>query len=112
MKKEKILRTKRLLLYFTQEEYQRIKIRQQNSTCPNMGVYFRKLLFTNRIVTTYRNRSQDDILDEISLIRKNLELLNERIDQKDVEAKTDLHPMVKEVLTSLDSTVRKMLDVW
>ena len=77
-----------------------------------MGVYFRKLLFTNRIVTTYRNRSQDDILDEISLIRKNLELLNEHIDQKDVEAKIDLHPMVKEVLTSLDSTVRKMLDVW
>ncbi len=112
MKNEKILRTKRLLLYFTHEEFLKIKHRQQNSTCPNMGVYFRKLLFSNRIVSTYRNRSQDDILHEVSQVRKNLELLYVRIGQTEVEDTIGILQILREELFSLDSAVEKMLEVW
>lgn len=70
------LRKQRLVLYFNDQEFAKLKKRQESSNCPNMGIYFRTLLFSPRnLVSFHRNRSQDDILEELARIRTQLRLL-------------------------------------
>ena len=72
-KKSNALRKQRLVLYFSPEEFRKLKARQVSSNCPNMGIYFRTLLFApKQLVQFHRNRSQDDILEELARIRQHL----------------------------------------
>ncbi|MGO1595144.1 MAG: hypothetical protein ACTHYC_07815 [Sphingobacterium sp.] len=67
------LRKQRLVLYFNDQEFATLKNRQESSNCPNMGIYFRTILFSPRkLVTFHRNSSQDDILDELARLRNQL----------------------------------------
>ncbi|MGO1817511.1 MAG: hypothetical protein ACTHZ1_11375, partial [Sphingobacterium sp.] len=55
------LRKQRLVLYFNDQEFAKLKRRQESSNCPNMGIYFRTILFSPRkLITFHRNTSQDD----------------------------------------------------
>jgi len=70
------LRKQRLVLYFNDQEFAKLKRRQESSNCPNMGIYFRTILFSPRkLITFHRNTSQDDILDELARLRNQVRAL-------------------------------------
>ncbi|MGX1639467.1 hypothetical protein [Sphingobacterium sp. NPDC055431] len=111
------LRTKAITINFTQEEYDELQKRKENSTCPNMALYLRKRLYSRKIVTTFRNRSQDDILEEISRSRRCLEsaraqlahALKESPERAYLLEITDRIDLEMRKQTSL---VKKLLSLW
>lgn len=72
MMKEKSNRTRIIGLRLTLGEYAAIEKKWRASTCRKLSDYVRRSLFEKPVVTTYRNKSQDDTMAE--LIRLNSEL--------------------------------------
>lgn len=111
------LRTKAITINFTQEEYDELQKQKENSTCPNMALYLRKRLYSRKIVTTVRNRSQDDILEELSRSRRCLESARAQLAHALTECDeraylleiTDRIDLEMEAQTSL---VKKLLSLW
>ncbi|WP_268223531.1 plasmid mobilization protein [Sinomicrobium oceani] len=56
----------------TPEEYQKLQKRFQKTTCRKLSKYIRHCLFEKQVITNYRNASLDDFMEEMSLLRKEL----------------------------------------
>jgi len=106
-RKKQPLRNKGVIIYFNQEEFDELKMQKEHSTCPNFSLYLRKRLFGQKIVTTYRNLSQDDILEEISKVQKSLQVL----------AKAERTGFAGEIsleqhINQLKELIKRLLELW
>ncbi len=81
MEAENSNRTRIIGLRLTPEEYVKIERKWKASTCRKLSDYVRKHLFDKSIVTTYRNQSLDDFMEETVVICNELNAIGNNINQ-------------------------------
>jgi hypothetical protein len=81
MKRENSNRTRSIHLHLTEQEYEQIDSRCKASTCRNRNEYIRKQIFNKRIVTTYRNESLDDLMEENIVLTGEVRAIGKSIHQ-------------------------------
>lgn len=81
MGKEKSNRTRFIGLRLTDIEYSDLEQRWKASTSRKLSDYIRKCIFRKQIVTTYRNRSLDEFMEEMILLRKELNAIGNNFNQ-------------------------------
>jgi hypothetical protein len=81
MEAENSNRTRIIGLRLTPEEYAKIERKWKASTCRKLSDYVRKHLFDKSIVTTYRNRSLDDFMEETIVLHNELNAIGTNINQ-------------------------------
>ncbi len=81
MKRENSNRTRIVGLRFTPEEYAKIESKFRASTCRKLSDHIRKHLFNKPIVTTYRNQSLDDLMEETIVLTTELRAIGNNINQ-------------------------------
>ena len=74
-------RTRIIGLRLTPAEYAKIEQKWKASTCRKLSDYVRRNLFDKPVVTTYRNRSQDDTLTELTRLRNELNAVGNNFNQ-------------------------------
>lgn len=127
MKEEKSNRTRLIGLRLTTDEYENLEQRRKASFCPKLSEYVRRSLFEKPIVTTYRNRSQDETMTELTRLRKELNGLGNNFNQ----AVKRLHTLqqipefkawvvtyelerrtLQNKLDEVRNNIKKMLELW
>lgn len=81
MGRENSNRTRIIGLRLTPAEYAKVERKWKASTCRKLSDYVRRNLFDKPVVTTYRNRSQDDTLTELTKLRNELNALGNNFNQ-------------------------------
>lgn len=81
MMKETTNRTRIVGLRLTPKEYAVIKKQWEKSTCRKLSEYIRHCLFNKPITTTYRNASLDDMIEEISQLKGELNQIGNNYNQ-------------------------------
>ncbi|WP_231596111.1 plasmid mobilization protein [Sphingobacterium endophyticum] len=81
MGKEKSNRTRIIGLRLTEVEFNNIEIRWKASTSRKLSDYIRKCIFRKKIIMTYRNRSLDEFMEEMILLRKELNAIGNNFNQ-------------------------------
>lgn len=81
MEAENSNRTRIIGLRLTPEEYAKIEHKWKTSTCRKLSDYVRKHLFDKSIVTTYRNQSLDDFMEETIVLRNQLNAIGNNVNQ-------------------------------
>ena len=74
-------RTRWMNTRFTPEEYKVIHSRFEKSMFRKMSEYSRSVLLQKPITVTYRDRSMDDVLEELILLRKELNYIGNNFNQ-------------------------------
>ncbi len=81
MERENSNRTRIIGLRLTPEEYTKMERKWKTSTCRKLSDYVRKHLFDKSIVTTYRNQSLDDFMEETIVLCNELNAIGNNINQ-------------------------------
>ncbi len=81
MERKNSNRTRKISLRLTPEEYAAIERKWKASTCRKLSDYLRHNLFDKPVVTTYRNRSHDDTLTELTRLRNELNAVGNNFNQ-------------------------------
>lgn len=81
MKKEDSNRTRIVGLRLTPDEFKIIEARWKASTCRKLSDYLRQCIFQRPIVKTYRDRSLDDFMSEMILLRNELNRVGNNFNQ-------------------------------
>ncbi|SHH16831.1 mobilisation protein (MobC) [Flavobacterium frigidimaris] len=81
MKRENSNRTRIVGLRFTPMEYAELEKRFRASTCRKLSDHIRRHLFNKPIVTTYRNASFDDYIEETITLNSELNSIGNNINQ-------------------------------
>ncbi|WP_417353169.1 plasmid mobilization protein [Flavobacterium alkalisoli] len=81
MSEEIANKVKWLHLRLSLSEHALLKRKQKSSTCRNLSQYVRTVLLDHPIVATYRNASQDDILDAMAILTGELNSIGNNINQ-------------------------------
>jgi len=79
MKKEK--RTRKVTVRFTQTEYEKLENKFQNTTSSQLSHYVRNVLLEKPIVIKYRNQSLDAFMEEIILLKQELNAIGNNFNQ-------------------------------
>ena len=81
MKAQNTNRTRIIGLRLTTAEYARIEKKWKATTCRKLSDYVRRSLFEKPVVTTYRNRTQDDLMSELARLRTELNAVGNNLNQ-------------------------------
>jgi hypothetical protein len=81
MKRENSNRTRIVGLRLTPLEYAELEKRFRASTCRKLSDHIRRHLFNKPIVTTYRNQSLDDFIEETITLTNELNSIGNNINQ-------------------------------
>ena len=79
MKKEK--RTRKVTVRFTIKEYEKVDSKFKNTTSSQLSQYIRTVLLEKPIVIKYRNESLDAFMEEIILLRQELNAIGNNFNQ-------------------------------
>jgi len=79
MAKEKL--TRKLTIRLTESEYNRLANESSKTTCPRPSSYARRLLTKKPIVIRYRNTSMDAFMEEIILLKQELNSIGNNFNQ-------------------------------
>jgi hypothetical protein len=79
MKKEK--RTRKVTVRFTQTEYEKLDNKFQNSTSSQLSQYVRNVVLDKPVVIKYRNQSLDAFMEEIILLKQELNAIGNNFNQ-------------------------------
>ena len=80
--KEKILPRPRIIgLRLTLAEFEQLEKRCKNSTSNKLSDYIRRVLFNKPITVYHRNQSLDDFMAEMILLRKELSVIGNNLNQ-------------------------------
>ena len=79
MKKEK--RTRKLTVRFTPTEYEKLEKKFQNTTSSQLSHYVRNVLLEKPVVIKYRNQSLDAFMEEIILLKQELNAIGNNFNQ-------------------------------
>jgi len=91
MKEENKNRTRWLHLRLNSTEYETLQKQFGKSTCRKISDYARKNLLQKPIVLKYRNESLDELMSELTMLRKDLNGIGNNFNQ----AVKKLHTLVK-----------------
>ena len=127
MQRKNSNRTRIIGLRLTSDEYRKIEKKWKASTCRKLSEYVRRSLFDKPIVTTYRNRSQDDLMTELTKLRNELNAVGNNFNQ----AVKKLHTLqqiaefkswliayevekriLQNKLDEVRNNIKKMLEIW
>lgn len=81
MKRENSNRTRIVGLRLTPLEYAELEKRFRSSTCRKLSDHIRRHLFNRPIVTTYRNASFDDYIEETMTLTSELNSIGNNVNQ-------------------------------
>ena len=81
MKENKVNRTRFVGLRFRVEEYEKLEERRKKTTYPDMSDYMRKVLLNKPITGYIRNKSLDEFMEEMMLLRKELNHVGNNFNQ-------------------------------
>jgi hypothetical protein len=79
MKQEQ--RIRKLTVRLTRKEYEQLEQRFKGTTCSQLSQYIRSILLSKQVVVKYRNTSLDDLMEEIILLRKELQAIGNNYNQ-------------------------------
>jgi len=79
MKTEK--RTRKVTVRFTEKEYEKVDRKFKATTSSQLSHYIRSVLLEKPIVTKYRNQSLDAFMEEIILLRQELNAIGNNFNQ-------------------------------
>ena len=79
MAKEKL--TRKLTVRLTEAEYNRLAMASRKTTCPKPSSYARRLLTNKSVVIRYRNESMDAFMEEIILLKQELNSIGNNFNQ-------------------------------
>ncbi|WP_188619205.1 plasmid mobilization protein [Flavobacterium suaedae] len=80
-KKDSNNRVKWIHIRLSPDEYNIIVKRKMNSTCRNLSIYIRSIIFDHPIVATFRNISQDEIVEQIVVLNRELNSIGNNLNQ-------------------------------
>lgn len=63
------------------EEHEAIRNRSKQTTCRNMSEFARQLLLGKAVTVLHRDRSMDEVLEELILLRKELNAIGNNLNQ-------------------------------
>lgn len=81
MERENSNRTRRITLRLTEQEYAKIEGKFKTSCCRKLSDFIRKHLFNKPIISTYRNQSLDDLMEETIILTSELRAIGNNINQ-------------------------------
>ena len=81
MKKIKEVRAKWVTVRLNETERKRLDKLHKKTTCNSLGEYVRSVLLKEPIIVRFRNQSADDFLEEILLLRKELNAIGNNFNQ-------------------------------
>ena len=81
MSENKVNRSKRVHVRFTDEEFQKIQAKFSKSTCRKLSEYVRLVLLNKPVTMNQRNQSLDDFLDEMIALRNELNAIGNNYNQ-------------------------------
>lgn len=81
MEKENSNRTRIIGVRLTPGEFKIIEDRWKATTCPKLSDYVRQVLYQRPVIKTYRDRSLDDFMAEMMLLRTELNRLGNNFNQ-------------------------------
>lgn len=127
MERKNSNRTRIIGLRLTSDENRKIEKKWKATTCRKLSEYVRRSLFEKPIVTTYRNRSQDDLMAELTKLRNELNAVGNNFNQ----AVKKLHTLqqiaefiswliayevekkiLQNKLDEVRNNIKKMLEIW
>lgn len=81
MKEQKKNRTKWIHLRLTDAEFELIHNRFKKTTCPKLSDFARKNLLQEPVVLKYRNESLDDLIEQITVLKNQLNQIGNNFNQ-------------------------------
>jgi len=81
MGRRKSNRTRFIGIRLTPGEYAKLEQQWKASTCRKLSDYMRRVLFEKQVITFYRNRSLDDLVAEMTKLRKELNHIGNNFNQ-------------------------------
>ncbi|MFD2599037.1 plasmid mobilization relaxosome protein MobC [Sphingobacterium corticis] len=127
MENENANRSRRVIFRLTQDEYVLIQKRFEQSTCRKLSEYIRNCALGKPIVKTIRNRSMDDMMEELIRLRNQLNPLGNNLNQavKRLHMLTTYHElkswqigfeMQRKILTNkieqIKNSIQKIAELW
>jgi len=74
-------RTQRVTIRFTEAEIIPLRLRVQETASQEMADYIRRVVLGRKVRAVYRNRSMDDFIQELSLLRRELNAIGKNFNQ-------------------------------
>lgn len=127
MERKKSKRIRWVNVRFTPEEYQKLEQQFHRTTSRKLSQYIRDSLFNRPMVTTYRNASLDDLMEEIGQLKDELNHIGNNYNQavkklhtlwriEDFKTWIDLNEKDKAVLfqkiDTIEDHLQKMVAAW
>ena len=81
MKEKKNNRSRLVGVRFKQEEYRLLHDKYKTTTCRQLSEYIRRVLFDKKITVFSRNKSMDDFMTELIVLRKELAAIGNNLNQ-------------------------------
>jgi len=110
--KDKINNRSRLVgVRFKQEEYRVLHDKYKATTCRQLSEYIRRVLFDKKITVFSRNKSMDDFMTELIVLRKELAAIGNNLNQavKKLNAYQDVAEIKIWILLN-DSMIKKIFN--
>ncbi len=81
MRKQKEIRSRWVTIRFNEAERSKLDKLYKKTTCNSVGEYIRSVLLKEPVIIRFRNQSADDFLEEILLLRKELNAIGNNFNQ-------------------------------
>src|SRR2546428_2648091 len=81
MEKDDEKRTRQLRIQLKPKEYNQINEQFKKTTCQHLSDYTRKILLNKKITIYHRNQSLDEFMEEMILLRKELNAIGINLNQ-------------------------------
>lgn len=81
MREKSEKRSRIIGLRLTQEEFKKIEKKWKSSTSQKLSVYIRNVLLERPVVTTYRNKSLDEFMQEAARMRQEINHIGNNFNQ-------------------------------
>ncbi len=81
MKDQEENRSRRVITRFKPQEYELLESRFKKTLFRKLSEYIRNILLEKSITVTYRDKAMDDILEELILLRRELNAIGNNLNQ-------------------------------
>ena len=81
MNERRTNRTRVVTLRLTTNEYEKIEAKFKTTTCRKLSDYMRNMLLEKRLTVLIRNKSMDDFMAELILLRNELNAIGNNLNQ-------------------------------
>jgi glutaminase len=81
MSENKVNRSKRVHVRFTDQEFEKIQAQFTRSTCRKLSEYVRRILLSKPVTMNQRNQSLDDFMAEMIVLRNELNAIGNNYNQ-------------------------------